>query len=170
MGKIYQQTFIDTYAKGSFAKLYDRKNALVAADMLNDKVLPFYQQHQIPLLRVLTDRGTEYCGAREHHEYQLYLAIEDVDHSKTKARSPQTKDPMTSHRQVRASVNVSTRPFRKSFTRLLSAGRSTIHSMPCRKTWTSGWKSITSEGRTQAGTVTAKPLTKLGWTLCTWHE
>jgi transposase InsO family protein len=90
VGKIYQQTFIDTYAKVAFAKLYDRKNALVAADMLNDKVLPFYQQHQIPLMRVLTDRGTEYCGAREHHEYELYLAIEDIDHSKTKAKSPQT--------------------------------------------------------------------------------
>ncbi len=62
----------------------------MAADMLNDKVLPFYQQNDIPLLRVLTDRGTEYCGVREHHEYQLYLAIEDIDHSKTKARSPQT--------------------------------------------------------------------------------
>jgi len=90
VGRIYQQTFIDTYGKVAFAKVYDRKNALVAADMLNDKVLPFYQQHDIPLLRVLTDRGTEYCGAREHHEYQLYLAIEDIDHSKTKARSPQT--------------------------------------------------------------------------------
>jgi transposase InsO family protein len=41
-------------------------------------------------LRILTDRGTEYCGTREHHEYQLYLAIEDIDHTKTKARSPQT--------------------------------------------------------------------------------
>jgi transposase InsO family protein len=90
VGRIYQQTFIDTYAKVAFAKLYDRKNALVAADTLNDKVLPFFQQHDIPLLRILTDRGTEYCGAREHHEYQLYLAIEDIDHSKTKARSPQT--------------------------------------------------------------------------------
>lgn len=90
VGRIYQQTFIDTYSRVAFAKLYDRKNALVAADTLNDKVLPFYQQHDIPLLRILTDRGTEYCGAREHHEYQLYLAIEDIDHSKTKARSPQT--------------------------------------------------------------------------------
>jgi transposase InsO family protein len=90
VSRIYQQTFIYTYGKVAFAKVYDRKNALVAADMLNDKVLPFYQQHDIPLLRVLTDRGTEYCGAREHHEYQLYLAIEDIDHSKTKARSPQT--------------------------------------------------------------------------------
>lgn len=90
VGRIYQQTFIDTYSKVAFAKLYDRKNALIAADMLNDKVLPFYQQHDISLLRILTDRGTEYCGAREHHEYELYLAIEDIDHSKTKARSPQT--------------------------------------------------------------------------------
>ena len=56
----------------------------------NDKVLPFFQQHDIPLLRILTDRGTEYCGAREHHEYELYLSIEDIDHSKTKAKSPQT--------------------------------------------------------------------------------
>jgi hypothetical protein len=90
VGKIYQQTFIDTYTKVAHAKVYDRKNALVAADMLNDRVLPFYEQHDLKLLRILTDRGTEYCGAREHHEYQLYLAIEDIDHSKTKARSPQT--------------------------------------------------------------------------------
>jgi len=35
VGRIYQQTFIDTYSKVTFAKLYDRKNALVAADLLN---------------------------------------------------------------------------------------------------------------------------------------
>lgn len=90
VGKIYQQTFIDTYAKVATAKLYDRKLALVAADMLNDRVIPMYDQYGIPLMRILTDRGTEYCGAREHHEFQLYLAIEDIDHTKTKAKSPQT--------------------------------------------------------------------------------
>ena len=90
VGRIYQQTVIDTYSKNGFAKLYDRKNALVAADILNDKVVPFYEEHEVPVLRVLTDRGTEYCGRREGHEYQLYLAIEDIDHSRTKARSPQT--------------------------------------------------------------------------------
>ena len=86
VGRIYQQTFIDTYSKVAFAKLYDRKNALVAADVLNDRVLPFFEGHNVRLLRVLTDRGTEYCGAREHREYQLYLALEDIDHSRTKAR------------------------------------------------------------------------------------
>jgi transposase InsO family protein len=90
VGRIYQQTFIDTYTKVAAAKLYDRQNALVAADMLNDRVIPFFEEHDIPLLRILTDRGTEYCGNREHHEYQLYLAVENIDHTKTKARSPQT--------------------------------------------------------------------------------
>lgn len=90
VGRIYQQTFVDTYSKVATAKLYDRKNALVAADTVNDRVLPFFEEHGISLLRMLTDRGTEYCGAREHHEYELYLALEDIDHSKTKAKSPQT--------------------------------------------------------------------------------
>lgn len=90
VGRIYQQTVIDTYSKVAFAKLYDRKNALVAADVLNDRVLPFFAGHGLPVLRMLTDRGTEYCGRREHHEYELYLTIEDIDHSKTKARHPQS--------------------------------------------------------------------------------
>jgi transposase InsO family protein len=74
----------------ALVKLYDRKNALVAADFLNDRVIPWYDEHKVKLLRILTDRGTEYCGNRERHEYQLYLAIEDIDHSKTKAKSLQT--------------------------------------------------------------------------------
>jgi hypothetical protein len=90
VGHIYQQTFIDTYSKVAFAKLYDRKNALVAADLLNDKVVPFFEEYKLRLLRMLTDRGTEYCGRPDNHEYQLYLALEDIDHSKTKAKSPQT--------------------------------------------------------------------------------
>jgi transposase InsO family protein len=90
VGKIYQQTFIDTYSKVAFAKLYDRKIALVAADMLNDKVVPWFEEQDVDLLRILTDRGSEYCGNREHHEYQLYLSVEDIDHTKTKAKHPQT--------------------------------------------------------------------------------
>ena len=90
MGRIYQQTFIDTYSKVAFAKLYDTKTPLTAADLLNDRVGPFFETHGIPLSRVLTDRGTEYCGAPERHEYELYLAIEDIDHTRTKVKSPQT--------------------------------------------------------------------------------
>jgi transposase InsO family protein len=90
VGRIYQQTFIDTYSKVAIVKLYDRKNALVAADLLNDRVLPFFESQEVKLLRILTDRGTEYLGSLQHHEYELYLALENIDHTKTKARSPQT--------------------------------------------------------------------------------
>jgi transposase InsO family protein len=90
VGRIYQQTFIDTYSKVVVAKLYDRKNAITAADTLNDVVLPFFEEQKLPLLRILTDRGTEYCGKPEYHEYELYLHIEGIEHTKTKARSPQT--------------------------------------------------------------------------------
>ena len=90
VGRIYQQSFIDTYSKVAFAKLYDRKNALVAADLLNDRVIPFFEEHNIPLLRILTDRESEFCGRIEHHEYQLYLATEGIEHSRTRVRNPQS--------------------------------------------------------------------------------
>ena len=75
IGKIYQQTYIDTYAKVAILKFYNRKNALVAADLLNYRVIPFYGLNDVKLLRMLTDRGSEYKGIREHHEYELYFAI-----------------------------------------------------------------------------------------------
>ena len=90
VGRIYQQTFVDTYAKTTQAKLYTTKSALTAADLLNDRVLPFYEQHGIVLDRVLTDRGTEFCGRHDEHPYQLMLAVSDIEHSKTKVKSPKT--------------------------------------------------------------------------------
>ena len=90
VGRIYQQTFVDTYSKVAFAKLYTTKTPITAADLLNDKVLPYFTEHQLPMLRILTDRGTEYCGRVDQHDYQLYLAVNDIDHTKTKAMSPQT--------------------------------------------------------------------------------
>jgi transposase InsO family protein len=90
VGRIYQQTFIDTYSRVAFAKLYTSKTALTSADLLNDRVLPFFEEQGIPLLRVLTDRGTEYKGRPEYHEYELYLGLESIEHSKTQVRHPQS--------------------------------------------------------------------------------
>lgn len=91
VGKIYQQTGIDTFSNVGFAKLYTDKTAITAADFLNDKVLPFFDEEQMTLLRVLTDRGTEYGGKMENgHAYQLFLHLNDIEHSQTKARHPQT--------------------------------------------------------------------------------
>ncbi len=90
VGRIYQQTFVDTYSKVAQAKLYTTKTPITAADLLNDRVLPLFEQHELPMLRMLTDRGTEYCGRAEHHDYELYLVLNDIEHTKTKARTPQT--------------------------------------------------------------------------------
>ena len=84
VGRIYQQTVLDTFSSVAFAKVYTAKIPVTAADILNDRVLPFFEEQKIPVMRILTDRGTEYCGSLDKHPFQLY------DHTKTKAKSPQT--------------------------------------------------------------------------------
>lgn len=103
VGRVYQQTYVDTNCKVAHAKLYTIKTPITAADLLSDRVLPFHDEHDLPVLRILTDRGTEYCGRVDKHDFQLFLAINDipshglhtnhcraVDHTKTKVKSPQT--------------------------------------------------------------------------------
>ncbi len=90
IGRIYQQTFVDTYSKVAACKLYTTKTPITAADLLNDRVLPLFEAEGVGLLRMLTDRGTEYCGRPEQHDYQLYIALNDIEHTKTKAYHPQT--------------------------------------------------------------------------------
>lgn len=90
IGKVYSQVYIDSYSRVADAKLYLDKTALTTADMLNDRILPWYNEQGVPVLRILTDRGTEYKGIIENHAYQLFLSIEGIEHSTTKAYSPQT--------------------------------------------------------------------------------
>lgn len=90
VGRIYQQTFVDTYCKWAAAKLYTTKTPITSADLLNDRVLPFFEEHGLGVLRILTDRGTEFCGKAEQHDYELFLAVNDIEHTKTKAQHPQT--------------------------------------------------------------------------------
>jgi transposase InsO family protein len=90
VGRIYQQTFVDTYSKWAAAKLYTTKAPITGADLLNDRVLPFFSSMNMGLIRMLTDRGTEYCGRVEAHDYELYLGVNGIEHTKTKARHPQT--------------------------------------------------------------------------------
>ncbi len=90
VGRVYQQTFVDTYSKVAQAKLYQTKTPITAADLMNDRVLPLFEEYGMNILRMLTDRGTEYCGKVEHHDYELYLAVNNIEHTKTKVRHPQT--------------------------------------------------------------------------------
>jgi hypothetical protein len=40
--------------------------------------LPFFAEEQLPMLRILTDRGAEYCGRAETHDYQLQAQADKV--------------------------------------------------------------------------------------------
>lgn len=145
IGRIYGQTFIDTYSKVALCKLYDAKNALVAADLLNDRVIPFFEEQEVRLLRILTDRGTEYCGKEEHHECVLYLALEDIDHSRTKAKGPQTNGICERFHQT--VQNEATSPSERSCI---------VRWRSYRQTWTSGSGSIMSAGPIPASTAMAR--------------
>lgn len=90
VGRVYQQTFVDTYSKWAAAKLYTTKTPITSADLLNDRVLPFFAEQGMGVIRILTDRGTEFCGKAESHDYQLYLALNEIEHTKTKVMHPQT--------------------------------------------------------------------------------
>jgi transposase InsO family protein len=154
VGRIYQQTFIDTYCKVAFAKLYDRKTPITVADLLNDRVLSFFAEHEVALLRVLTDRGSEFCGNPEHYEYELYLAVEDIDHSRTKTKSPQTNG--ICERFHKTLLNEFYRiAFRKKIYRTIEELQADLDS---------GWFRIMSNVLIKAAGVLAKPRCRLSWT------
>ena len=150
VGRIYQQTFIDTYAKVAFAKLYDRKTPITAADLLNDRVVPFYDAHEVKLCRVLTDRGTEYCGNPEHHEYE---PIWRSRMSITRAPRPKARKPMEL-------LSDSTRPRLTSSTASPSERRSTDQLPNCRPILIAGFKATMRKGPIRADGASAKPQCK----------
>ena len=90
VGRIYQQTFVDIDSKWAAAKLYTTKTPIRAVELLNNRVLPVFDEQGMGMIRVLTDRGTEYCGKPEADDYQFYFAFKDIEHTKTKANHPQT--------------------------------------------------------------------------------
>src|SRR3982074_2949730 len=155
VGRVYQQTFIDTYAKVACAKLYDRKTPITAADLLNDRVIPFFDSHEVKLLRMLTDRGSEYCGNPERHEYELYLAIEDIDHLRTKMKSPQ-----------KGSASHSTSPCSMSFIASRSAKRCTVPLTSCRPILMCGSVNTTSRGHIKGAGASARRRCKRSLPQC----
>ena len=90
VGKVYVQVVVDVFCSLAFAKVYTSKMPVTAAELLYDRVLPFYEALGVPVQAVLTDNGREFSGRPEKHPYQLLLAIHDIEHRTTKVRSPRT--------------------------------------------------------------------------------
>jgi transposase len=90
VGRIYQQTVVDTNCSLAFAKLYLSKVPMTAVDVLNDRVAPFYEEHGVEIQHLLTDNGREFCGRPLHHPFELFLTISQIEHRRTDIGSPQT--------------------------------------------------------------------------------
>lgn len=90
VGRIYMQVVVDCYCSFAFAKLYTSKIAETACDLLNSCVLPFYESLGIAVNSVLTDNGSEYCGRKGYHPYELFLLLEGMRHRRTRVRAPWT--------------------------------------------------------------------------------
>ena len=90
VGKVYMQAVIDTYGSFAFAKLYTCKLPITASDILVDRVMPFYENLNINIQRILTDNGGEYCGREIYHDYELTLKIFDIEHRRIRVGMPQT--------------------------------------------------------------------------------
>jgi len=89
VGKVYLHAVVDTYGSYAFGFLHASKQAEAAVAVMHNDVLPFYASHGLKVGAVLTDNGKEFCGT-PGHPYELYLALNDVEHRRTKVNSPRT--------------------------------------------------------------------------------
>jgi transposase InsO family protein len=89
VGKVYLHSIVDTYGSYAFGFLHTSKVPEAAVAALHNDALPFYQERGIAVAAVLTDNGREFCGT-ETHPFELYLALNDLKHKRTKVRHPQT--------------------------------------------------------------------------------
>ena len=89
IGRVYLHAVVDTHGSYAFGFLHVSKQPEAAVAVLHNDVLPFYGKLGLPVGAVLTDNGREFCGT-ERHPYELYLALNDIEHRRTKVRSPRT--------------------------------------------------------------------------------
>jgi Winged helix-turn helix len=156
VGRVYQQTFIDTYAKVACAKLYDRKTPITAADLLNDRVLPFFEEHDVKLLRVLTDRGSEYCGNPERTNMSFT----------SPSRTSIIRAPRPRARRPTASASAFTKRCSTSSTVSPSARRCIVRSTSCRPIWIPGSRNTMRRGHIRDVGASGKPQCRPSWMRC----
>jgi len=90
IGRIYLQSAIDCFNRHAWGRLYTTKLPMTAVQLLNNDVLPFYEQHAACVKTILSDNGREFCGREDRHPYELFLQLEEIEHRTTKVRRPQS--------------------------------------------------------------------------------
>ena len=90
VGKIYLQSVLDCFSRHAWGRLYTSKLPLTAVQIMNNDVLPFFDEHAIGVRTVLSDNGREFCGRPDQHPYELFLQLEGIEHRTTQVRRPQS--------------------------------------------------------------------------------
>ena len=90
VGKVYLQTAIDCFSRYAWARLYPNKLPLTAVHLMNNDVLPTFEQHQARISTALSDNGREFCGRPDRHPYELFLQLEEIEHRTTRVKRPQS--------------------------------------------------------------------------------
>jgi transposase InsO family protein len=90
VGKVYLQSVIDCYSRYAWGRLYTSKLPVTAVHVLNEDVLPFFEEHDARITTILSDNGREFCGRADNHPYELFLQLEEIEHRTTKVRRPQS--------------------------------------------------------------------------------
>lgn len=90
VGRIYLQSVIDCFSRHAWGRLYTSKLPVTAVHVLNEDVLPFFDQHGAVITTVLSDNGREFCGRPDKHPYELFLQLEGIEHRTTRVRRPQS--------------------------------------------------------------------------------
>jgi hypothetical protein len=85
VGRVYQQTYVPIQGRARQAVHHQDSRRTCSTTECSRS-----DEQDLPVLRIMTDRGTEYCGRPRQARLQLFLAINDIDHTKTKVKSPQT--------------------------------------------------------------------------------
>ncbi len=81
---------LDCYSRYAWGRLYTSKLPVTAVHVLNDRVLPCFEQHGARISTILSDNGREFCGRLDQHPYELFLQLEEIEHRTTKVRRPQS--------------------------------------------------------------------------------
>jgi transposase InsO family protein len=90
VGRVYLQSVIDCHSRYAWGRLYTSKLPLTAVHVLNEDVLPFFEQHGVPVKTILSDNGREFCGLPDRHPYERFLQLEEIEHRTTRVRRPQS--------------------------------------------------------------------------------
>ena len=90
VGKVYLQGVLDCFSRYVWGRLYTSKFPLTAVQVMNNDVLPFFDEHGVGIKTVLSDNGREFCGRPDRHPYELFLQLEDIEHRTTRVKRPQS--------------------------------------------------------------------------------